>query len=277
VINNPRGENRNAANSTAGQQQMTGPAQSGAFVAAPRVACTFDDWAFIPITATSGLQCSGSTTTTIGQTTVSGDVTDPGVWARRLEGEISLPNVRLRMNPALGLVNVPTWFWVEGYQGDVLQTGQTIALEHQECHTQTTIHTGENGVPTTASTSNVCITITDFLTVEVRLFPSHYLWSFGDGASQPVSCSREPGDCRLGLGSAFQDPLHPSPIAHPYFRSSLHVGGAYAIALGIDFAAQYRFNLNGGPMSGWADLPGRHGSWSADHPVQEAQAVLVRH
>jgi hypothetical protein len=262
-----RGDSSSGLASSAGTTAATGP----------RAGCIHDDWAFLSPAATSGLQCSGvpTTTITIGQTTVSGDVRDPRVWAALLEGEISLPPIHIRMNPSLGLVNVPTWFWVEGYDGGTLSKGQTITLRHQECHDETVTHTDENG-NASSSSSNVCNTITDFLTVEVRLFPARYLWSFGDGASQPVSCSGEPGSCRLGLGSAFQDPFHPSPIAHPYVRSSLHVGGAYAIGLGIDFAAQYRFNLNDGPMSGWADLPGRHGSWSASHPVQEAQAVLVK-
>jgi hypothetical protein len=259
-------------------------------LAGPRIGCTRDDWAFLPPDATSGLMCSGRPPAAPGgrvalartvvvqgpsYTVTDGQARDPRVWADRLEGEIGLPPVRLAMNPALGLVNVPTWFWVEGYQGEVLGKGQTVALESRICHTETVVQTGEAGQAASQS-RDVCETHIDYLTVEVRLFPTAYRWSFGDGAQQQLGCAGEPGACLAGLGLAYRDPRHPSPIAHPYQRSSLRVGGAYAVGLTIDFGAEYRFQLNGAPLSAWAALPARQGQWATAHPVQEAQAVLTR-
>ena len=245
--------------------------------AGPRVACTYDDWAFLPTDATSGLQCGGhSTSVAVGPTTVHGDTVDPGAFAAQLEGEVGLPNIRIRMNPSLGLVNVPTWFWVEGYQGQILPLSRTIGLRRVECHTETSTTTSDDGSAASVETHNVCTTTIDYLTVEVRLFPTRYAWSFGDGGQQQLACTSEPGTCATGLGSPFQDADHPSPIAHPYGRSSLHVGGAYPIGLAIDFGAQFRFHLNATPMTDWTSLPARHGDWTGIHPVQEAQAVLVR-
>ncbi len=258
--------------------QSNGTLQPVALVAAgPRVGCTYDDWAFLPSDATSGLQCGGQrASVAVGATTVQGDTVDPGAFAARLEGEVALPNIHIRMNPALGLVNVPTWFWVEGYRGEVLPLSQTIGLRRVECHAETVTTTGDDGSTASAETHDVCTTTIDYLTVEVRLYPTHYAWSFGDGGQQQVACSGGPGGCVTGLGLPFQDATHPSPIAHPYPRSSLHVGGAYPIGLAVDFGAQYRFHLNATPMTDWTSLPARHGEWSGIHPVQEAQAVLVR-
>jgi hypothetical protein len=241
------------------------------------VGCVYDDWAFLPTDATSGLRCGGHTTSVaVGPATAQGDTVDPGAFAAQLEGEVSLPNIRIRMNPSLGLVNVPTWFWVEGYHGEALPLSQTIGLRRVECHTETATTTSDDGSTASVETHDVCAATIDYLTVEVRLFPTHYAWSFGDGGQQQVACSGEPGSCATGLGLPFQDAAHPSPIAHPYLRSSLHVGGAYPIGLAIDFGAQYRFHLNATPMTDWRSLPTRHGDWRGIHPVQEAQAVLVR-
>lgn len=41
---------------------------------------------------------------------------------------VPLPEVTLRSNPDLGLVNVPTWFWVEGYDGGALNHRETVFL-----------------------------------------------------------------------------------------------------------------------------------------------------
>src|SRR5215831_11184780 len=71
-----------------------------------RLFCRRDDYAFLPQGANGGLPCTSTT---------SGAAIDPGEVARELFGRLSLPSLRLDMNPRLGLVAVPTWFWVEGY------------------------------------------------------------------------------------------------------------------------------------------------------------------
>ena len=70
----------------------------------------------------------------------------PGVAA-----SVESPAVRVRMNPDTGLVNVPTWFWAEGYRGQDLVASRSWSPPYE---------------PTT---------------IEVRYSVRRYLWNFGDG------------------------------------------------------------------------------------------------
>lgn len=70
----------------------------------------------------------------------------PGVAA-----SVERPQLRIRMNPAIGMVNVPTWFWAEGYRGQDLTASRAW---------------GQPYVPTTIS---------------VRYVVKRYIWNFGDG------------------------------------------------------------------------------------------------
>ncbi len=42
--------------------------------------------------------------------------------------QLSLPDLKIRVNPGLGLVAVPGWFWVDGYDGQPISTSQTVSL-----------------------------------------------------------------------------------------------------------------------------------------------------
>ena len=64
-----------------------------------------------------------------------------------------LPEAQIRVNPTLGLVNLPSWFWVEGYQGATFTRALSLPSPPY--------------VP---------------MTVEVRVYPQQYLWQFGDGS-----------------------------------------------------------------------------------------------
>jgi hypothetical protein len=70
----------------------------------------------------------------------------PGVAAT-----VELPLVTVRMNPATGMVNVPTWFWAEGYQGQDLHALQSWGPPYEDT------------------------------TITVRYFVKEYLWNYGDG------------------------------------------------------------------------------------------------
>lgn len=76
-------------------------------------------------------------------------VVDPRAVALELLRHVPLPDLRLHMNPRLGLVNLPGWFWAEGY----------------------------NGRPFGAS-----VTVGSY-TIAVRVWPTSYQWDFGDGAT----------------------------------------------------------------------------------------------
>jgi hypothetical protein len=193
--------------------------------------------------------------------------------------QMGLPALQINMNPRLGMVAVPTWFWVDGYDGNTLPLADTLLLPHEECR-RVVDRDGRgdpildgNGHP---SSHRECRTLWDSLTVEVLAWPSTYSWDFGDSGGQRENC---PGvaACTVGLGRAYTDPHSPSPVAHAYTWSSLGVNGdadAYTIRLGITFGAQYRFSINDAPLSGWQRLNDREVSATATHRVQEAQAVL---
>jgi hypothetical protein len=80
---------------------------------------------------------------------VPGDTVDPTSVAADLLDHIPVPNVTLGVNPDVGLVAVPSWFWVEGYDGSPILASDTLGGT----------------------------------TVEVEIAPTGYLWSFGDGAA----------------------------------------------------------------------------------------------
>ena len=201
--------------------------------------------------------------------------------ARAMFDQLEMPWLRLDMNPRKGMVAVPTWFWVEGYDGGTLTLSDSISATRKQCHTTVNRDArgdavlGADGAP---STREDCRPITDTLSVEVLVWPTAYDWDFGDRKAQHVGCMGI-GMCPAGIGRAFTDPLTPSPIAHAYRWSSLDQNGladAYTIRLGITFGAQYRFSLNGASPSGWQPLGARELNWAEPHQVQEAQAVLTR-
>jgi hypothetical protein len=209
---------------------------------------------------------------------------DPGPTAARLAAEVPPPDLRIKMNPDKGLVNVPTWFWVEGYDGGTLSAAETVLQEHEVCHT-VPVRTPGNGLAQLddagrPATRLDCTTTNTTFDVEVRLYPEDFAWDFGDHSSpRSVPCAGV-GDCsNAALGSPYVDALHASPIQHPYPWSSLGINSpadAYVVKLDVAFAAEYRVSVDGQAQGGWHGLPARTLSWSAAHQVQEAQAVLVR-
>jgi hypothetical protein len=234
--------------------------------------CRHDDYAFLPPDAQAGIPCDSRTTS---------QTPDPHQIAQSMFDQLNLPSLRIGMNPRLGMVAVPTWLWVEGYDGAILPLKDTMVLQHQECHS--VVERDPSGIPVldgsrAPSTRRECQTISDTLTVEVRAWPRIFLWNFGDNHSLKVRCV-DLAACPAGIGLPFTDVHKPSPIAHAYKWSSLGANGAadaYSIALVITFGAQYRFSINGTSQGGWQGLNDRDLLWTAMHRVQEAQAVLTR-
>jgi hypothetical protein len=185
------------------------------------------------------------------------------------------------MNPRLGLVAVPTWFWVEGYAGEVIPLSRTLTVPHEECRlfvqrdARGDVVLDSSGDPVV---QRRCAQTFETIGVEVRAWPSMYHWDFGDRKDQTVACHGIAA-CTAGLGRAYTDPHTPSPIQHAYRFSSLGQQGdvdAYDVHLAINFSAEYRFSRNGAVSGAWQGLPDRELAWSANHRVREAQAVLTR-
>ncbi len=72
---------------------------------------------------------------------------DPAELAASVLGVVPLPDVMLGASPAVGLVALPSWFWVDGYGGEHLTGSRTLGA----------------------------------ITVDVEVAPREYRWDFGDG------------------------------------------------------------------------------------------------
>lgn len=80
---------------------------------------------------------------------VPGDPVDPVTIAAELLDHVPVPNITISANPDVGLVALPAWFWIDGYNGAPISASDTLG-----------------GV-----------------TVEVEITPTSYRWTFGDGAT----------------------------------------------------------------------------------------------
>src|SRR5262249_39118254 len=87
--------------------------------------CRRDDYLFLPPASLGGLPCAS---------VPRDEHSDPYPLALRMEAELPPPDLRIGMNPARGLVAVPTWFWVEGYDGGTLSQSETVLESHEVCH-----------------------------------------------------------------------------------------------------------------------------------------------
>jgi hypothetical protein len=227
---------------------------------------------FLPPNALGGIPCLS---------VPSNQHFDPKQLAVQMAAEVSPPELRIGMNPLKGMVRVPTWFWVEGYDGGIIGQAQTVREDDTVCHTVSV--RGMDGLAVLDETGRPqtrqdCHTDTTNFDVAVRLYPNHYAWDFGDSNGKDVPC-RGIGDCPDALGLPFVDAVHESPVQHPYVWSSLGVNGAadaYTIKLAIVFSAEYRVAINGQGQGDWQGLQPRTLVWTASHQVQEAQAVLTR-
>lgn len=74
---------------------------------------------------------------------------DPVALAASVLGTVPLPPITVGASPGVGLVAMPSWFWVGGYDGSPLRGSRTLGL----------------------------------VTVEVEITPSRYRWIFGDGGA----------------------------------------------------------------------------------------------
>jgi hypothetical protein len=82
---------------------------------------------------------------------------DPIALAASVLGTVPLPPITVGASPGVGLVAMPSWFWVGGYDGSPLRGSRTLGL----------------------------------VTVDVEITPSRYRWIFGDGgAIDTVSLGR---------------------------------------------------------------------------------------
>jgi hypothetical protein len=89
---------------------------------------------------------------------VQGDSVEPATVAAELRDHVPVPDIGIGVNPTTGLVAVPSWFWIEGYDGAPIVASDTL---------------GD-------------------VTVEVEITPTAYRWSFGDGATLDTTSLGQP-------------------------------------------------------------------------------------
>lgn len=89
---------------------------------------------------------------------VDDDTVDPVTIALELLSHLPIPDITIDVNPPTGLVALPSWFWLGGY----------------------------DGAPITSSDS------LSGTTVDVEVEPVGYRWSFGDGTTFETTSLGQP-------------------------------------------------------------------------------------
>lgn len=158
--------------------------------------------------------------------------------ATKLCATLALPQAEIRVNPTLGLVNLPSWFWLAGYTGQTLSASETTAPPYE------------------------------IVTIEVRALPTRVTWAYGDG-SPPVSH----GDAAGPLDSEWFGQPYPreSEVAHTYAFSSLNYPDGFPVVATVEWATEYR--VNGGAYQRLGVVLTRN--YSGAHRVQEVQPLLT--
>ena len=200
---------------------------------------------------------------------------DPGAAGRQLAQELwsslPLPEILLKANPDVGLAGMDSWFWVEGYDGRVLETSRTLELPWRTCREveserQVPVEgelddAGQQQMRTETERHEECETGVDVVQVSVRLSPARFSWDFGDGRGAPASSLGRPYPAE-------------SDVRHAYQQSSLAFlrEGGYRVALAAEWSAAYSLS---GAASEQGALPPRQRVYEARHQVREAQAILA--
>ena len=171
----------------------------------------------------------------------------PRVFVADILQDVPLPTAKVRMNPDLGLVAVPTWFWLEGYDGRAFGASRRVNIP-AEIGADVSFDDVPRDDPRRRPTA---------MTVTVTVRPSRYEWSFGD-------------DTRLVASTLGKPYPQASDVKHTYEFSSLHSPAGFTVGLTIEFAAEYR--INGGAAQA---LPPIRRSYESSYRVQEIQPVLT--
>ncbi len=199
---------------------------------------------WIPINTPS---VSVNVSTTTGMAGSQSVQVDPKSLALDILKHVPLPNAQLRANPGLGLVALPAWFWVEGYDGKPFGASQAVDIP-PEVGAETPVSVVPQGDPRRVATSVV---------VEVQVQPSRYEWSFGDGKTLVTQ----------SLGQPYPEE---SDVKHTYQYSSLRFPSGFPLKLTVEFSVEYQ--VNGGPPQ---VLPPITRTYEATYQVQEIQPVLT--
>jgi hypothetical protein len=98
------------------------------------------------------------------------DPIDPASVAAELRDHLPVPDMTVSANPDTGLVALPSWFWIDGYDGAPISSSDTLGG----------------------------------ITVEVQIVPQLYTWSFGDGATLETSSPGKPYPAQSDVQHAYE-------------------------------------------------------------------------
>lgn len=161
---------------------------------------------------------------------------DPRAIAEDLFGIVPLPPISVRANPGTGLVAMPAWFWVEGYDGSPLYGSETL---------------GDT-------------------TVEVEVTPQRYDWHFGDGGFLSTGSLGRPYPDQSDIQHTYEQS---SLVAGGQFEVRLEItfGGQFRVITEEDDGEGNIVVIVGD----WEALDPMVRSFVAPYPVQQLQSVLT--
>jgi hypothetical protein len=175
---------------------------------------------------------------------------------RNAFANVRWPSVAIQANPSpVGLVGVPTHYWVTGYTGGAF-SGSDATVVPADVGAE---------VPFTVYPQDGPRRRDRQLTVTVSVSPTRYVWSWGDGT---------PGSARSSLGRAFSFQTDQgSDVVHRYEWTSLWHPAGFPVSLDAAFGVAYTVEFDG--SSERHDLPATTIRYFRTYPVQEIQSVLV--
>ena len=160
----------------------------------------------------------------------------PSLVAEDLFGIVPLPPISLRANPGTGLVAMPSWFWVDGYDGSPLYGSETLGNT----------------------------------TVEVEITPQRYDWHFGDGGFLSTGSLGRPYPDESDVQHTYEQS---SQVAGGQFEVRLEItfGGQFRVITEED-DGEGNIVVTVGD---WEPLDPMVRSFVAPYPVQQLQSVLT--
>jgi len=159
---------------------------------------------------------------------------------------VPYPDVQIGVNPSpLGLTGLPSWFWIQGYDGRPLDASTTINVAPK-------VPAGYPGdcPPPPGAT----------LDVTVQLTPFAYAWTFGDQLTTSAITT-------TSLGKGYPQA---SDIQHRYESTSLGHPDGFPVTVTMRLHARYQAN-----GAAWQDLPDASRTYTRTYQVQQAQTVVV--
>lgn len=170
---------------------------------------------------------------------------DPAIVAQGVA--LPWPALTIRAQPfPIGLTGLPTWFWLEGYNGQPLTGSRTVQVAG--------LPNRQAGCPGGAGAAE---------DVAVEAVPVVYAWRFGDElATSRLTTS--------GLGVPY--PQQNGAITHQYEDTSRGSGNPNGFAVQLDAHFHLRFRSGNGSWQALLDVDRQA---TLRYPVQEAYPVIV--